>query len=690
MFYRRRHGESPQAETYVGRFPDVDAAWLAAAVNRDADLSDRSTGSPSKLGAPAIAQGLVPRNFGDYEILSEIAQGGMGIVYMARQVSLNRTVALKMILSGPRAAPADIERFHAEAEVASHLDHPGIVPIFEVGQVDGRHFYSMGFVEGRSLAARLAEGPLPPREAAELVHTICDAVQNAHDHGVIHRDLKPANVLIDSSGRPRITDFGLAKCLTDDAGRTTTGQMLGTPSYIPPEQAAGKLDLIGPASDIYALGAVLYALLTGRPPFQAASSVDTLRQVIDNDPVRPSELTPGTPRDLETIALKCLQKPIAGRYRSARELADDLQRFLDGRAILARPVSSWERGWRWCRRNPTLAGLAAMVAVLLVSIAAVSTVSAVKFREQYIRAEALQKAENTAKQAALVELWDSNLAAARAGRMSRQPGQRFASLRALETALKLDVPSGRSRDELRTAATAAMLLPDLELAREWPSPSQTALGATVDASFKRYARCDVDGRVSIRRVDDDAVLLQLPGFGTPPEYWPLAFTSDGRYLMQASLTSSLPTRRIWDLQAPSAPALVCGDPYDFSPDGKLLATIERGGVISVYVLANGKRQRRYKMAEFVPVRLAWNPRRPLLFLEATDRKSYRLLNLDSGAFGPRTPFAVDIAAVAWHPYGYTLAISDDDPSQHCKIHLIDAETGAETMAPLECTARQAS
>ena len=339
LFYRRRKGELPQAEAYVGRFPDIDAAWLSAAIEQIEN--DAVVDLPSDRGKSApINSILSPCSFGDYEILDEIAHGGMGIVYKARQASLNRIVALKMILLGAHASPAEIERFHAEAEVASRLDHHGIVPIFEVGQVGGRHFYSMGFVEGRSLAARLAEGPLPPREAAALLHTICDAVQYAHDRGVIHRDLKPANVMVDSEGRPRITDFGLAKCLTDDAGRTITGQMLGTPSYIPPEQAAGKHDLVGPASDIYALGAVLYALLTGRPPFQAASSIDTLRQVIDNEPVRPSELAPGTPRDLETIALKCLQKPLIQRYGSTRELAEDLLRYHEGRTIQARPESA--------------------------------------------------------------------------------------------------------------------------------------------------------------------------------------------------------------------------------------------------------------------------------------------------------------------------------------------------------------
>ena len=264
--YRRQRGERPGTDLYARQFPEVTADWLAAVLAQEVDT--RSAGSPP----PGL------RNFGDYELLAEIARGGMGVVYKARQVSLNRIVAVKMILSGLQASPADVERFHAEAEAAANLDHPGIVPIFEVGECQGQHWFSMGYVEGRSLADRLAEGPLPPRQAAQLLHDVCEAVEYAHLHRVIHRDLKPANILLDREGRPRISDFGLAKCLSDEAGRTTTGQMLGTPSYIPPEQAAGKLALIGPAADIYALGAVLYALLTGRPPFHAASSVDTLRR----------------------------------------------------------------------------------------------------------------------------------------------------------------------------------------------------------------------------------------------------------------------------------------------------------------------------------------------------------------------------------------------------------------------------
>ena len=290
--------------------------------------------TPSAGQRLALPLGTRIRYFGDYELLEEIARGGMGVVYKARQVKLNRVVALKMILAGQLAGEDDVKRFHTEAEAAANLDHPGIVPIFEVGEHEGQHYFSMGFVEGESLAAKVAKGPLPPREAAELVEQVARAVQFAHAKGVIHRDLKPANVLLDAAGHPRVTDFGLAKRVSGDSGLTASGQVLGTPSYMPPEQAAGKLDQIGIPSDVYSLGAILYTLLTGRPPFQAATPVDTLLQVLDQEPVSLRSLNAGIPRDLETIALKCLEKDRHRRYATAQDLAGELQRYLAGEPIL--------------------------------------------------------------------------------------------------------------------------------------------------------------------------------------------------------------------------------------------------------------------------------------------------------------------------------------------------------------------
>ena len=294
-----------------------------------------------------------------------------------------------MILAGQLASEDDVKRFYTEAEAAANLDHPGIVPIYEIGEHDGQHYFSMAFVEGDSLSGKLADGPLPPREAADLTRQIAEAIAYAHEQGVIHRDLKPGNVLLDRDSQTRVTDFGLAKRTEGDSELTGTGQILGTASYMPPEQASGKTSQVGPLADVYSLGALLYCLLTGRPPFQAASVMDTLMQVIEQEPVPPRQLNPNIPADLETICLKCLQKETAKRYASARELAADLARFHNGEPILARPVGTPERAWRWCRRNPIVSGLSAAVAMALVVGIGVSTYYAQHFEDEFKRAEGL-------------------------------------------------------------------------------------------------------------------------------------------------------------------------------------------------------------------------------------------------------------------------------------------------------------
>lgn len=288
---------------------------------------------------------------GDYELLEEVARGGMGVVYRARQASLNRIVALKLILAGQVAGAQEIERFHVEAEAAAKLDHPGIVTIYEVGEHNDRHYLSMAYVEGGSLADRLREGPLPPREAARCVKRITEAVVYAHERGVIHRDLKPGNVLLDANGDPKVTDFGLAKRIDGDSELTATGQILGTPSYMSPEQAAGRTNEVDTRSDVYALGAILYVLLTGRPPHQADNSVDTLLQVIEQEPVSPRRLNTSIPKDIDSVCLKCLEKKPSSRYASAAELAEDLERYLQGEPVRARALTPLTRLWRWSDKN---------------------------------------------------------------------------------------------------------------------------------------------------------------------------------------------------------------------------------------------------------------------------------------------------------------------------------------------------
>jgi tetratricopeptide (TPR) repeat protein/tRNA A-37 threonylcarbamoyl transferase component Bud32 len=365
-----------------------------------ATIASQAPAGPEAAGNQTGGPDRVPRFFGDYELLQELAHGGMGVVYKARQRKLNRVVALKMILAGQLASAADVQRFYTEAEAAAQLDHPGIVRVFEVGEQDGQHFFSMSYVAGGSLAAAVKDGPLPPREAAALVRKVAEAVAYAHGRGIIHRDLKPANILLDEGGQPQVTDFGLAKRLASDSQLTGTGQVMGTPSYMPPEQAQGRVQEVGPAADVYALGAILYCLLTGRPPFQAAGVMDTLRQVLELEPAAPRLLNPGVDRDLETICLKCLEKQPSKRYVSAQALADDLRRYAAGESILARPVGSAERLGRWCRRNPRTAAAVAAVSLLLLLVSVGSTWAALTIRQERNQKELERQAAVAAREEA--------------------------------------------------------------------------------------------------------------------------------------------------------------------------------------------------------------------------------------------------------------------------------------------------
>jgi tetratricopeptide (TPR) repeat protein len=407
-------GEAPQLEEYLSRFPqfatqlrdqfEVDQALESAL------LSDAKTRldfrSPRAAAAPAAVPG--------YELLGELGRGGMGVVYKARQSRLKREVALKMILGGPHAAPAQLARFRTEAEAVARLQHPNIVQIYEVGEHNGLPYFSLEYVAGGTLAERLDGTPLPARDAAPLVETLARAIHYAHERGVVHRDLKPANILLASGGReppeglavsgagspsggsrpplargePKIADFGLAKQMEGSDVHTQSGTLLGTPSYMAPEQARGEAHAVGPRTDVYALGAVLYELLTGRPPFRAASVMETVRQVIREEPVAPTRLVPGVPRDLETVCLKCLEKDPGRRYASAAALADDLGRFLRREPLLARPAGRWERAVKWARRRPLAAALAGVVALAAGTLLAVWAGFTLELRRERDRAEA--------------------------------------------------------------------------------------------------------------------------------------------------------------------------------------------------------------------------------------------------------------------------------------------------------------
>jgi tetratricopeptide (TPR) repeat protein len=387
---RRRRGEAPERAEYLARFPDY-----AHLVNIAFD--EPSSGQKTRHDAPSgldSEKGSLPEVSG-YEILDELGRGGMGVVYLARHRQLDRLVALKMVLAGEFAAPAVLARFRAEARAAARLLHPGIVQLFEVGEQAGRPFVALEYVSGGSLARRLAAAPLPARAAARLVEALARAMEAAHERGIVHRDLKPSNVLLTTDGNPKVTDFGLAKALGADSGLTRSESILGSPSYMAPEQAEGRAKQVGPAADIYSLGTILYEGITGRPPFKSATALETLEQVKTAEPVPPGRLVPGVPRDLETICLTCLLKEPIRRYPTAAALADDLERFLRGEPIRARPVTFAERAWRWARRRPAVAGLVVALALALAGGFSGMTVL-------WLRAERLRRAA------------DANLAHARA------------------------------------------------------------------------------------------------------------------------------------------------------------------------------------------------------------------------------------------------------------------------------------
>ncbi|HUR47512.1 MAG TPA: protein kinase [Candidatus Saccharimonadales bacterium] len=352
----------PQCGTAL--LTDAPDGLCPACLLREA-LPASDSHSPRDKSSPAPAGFLF--QLGDYELVREVARGGMGVVYLARQKSLNRLVALKMISAGQLATDIELQRFHTEAEAVARLDHPNIVPIYEVGEKGGCQYFTMKYVEGGNLAEKLAKPgkPYTPLDAAALTSQIARAVHYAHERGILHRDLKPTNILLNQQGEPLLTDFGLAKLIESGSSPTQTIAVMGTANYMSPEQAAGKGRQVTTATDVYSLGAILFELLTGRPPFQAESAVATLRKVIDEEPPRPSALNPAVSRDLETICLKCLERDPQQRYSSALELAQDLDRALRHEPIHARPAGAWERVVKTIRRRPTIAALTGAIALAL-------------------------------------------------------------------------------------------------------------------------------------------------------------------------------------------------------------------------------------------------------------------------------------------------------------------------------------
>jgi WD40 repeat protein/anti-sigma factor RsiW len=649
----------PACEARAGRLDELADSAIQAlrqpASDPAAPARTSLNAGPAGEGEAAPTPTTGPAAVPGYEVLGELGRGGMGVVYRARQTSLDRIVALKMLLSAEHAGPQELARFRTEAEALARLQHPNLVQIYDVGHQDGLPYFSLEYCGGGSLAAKLDGTPLPPRPAAELAETLARAMHAAHQQGIVHRDLKPANVLLTADGTPKITDFGLAKRLDGEPGQTASGAVMGTPSYMAPEQAGGKSGKVGPAADVYALGAILYELLTGRPPFKAATPLDTVLQVLSDEPVPPRGLQPKLPRDLETICLKCLEKAPQRRYPSAAELADDLGRFLAHRPVRARRTSAPERLWRWTRRHPGWA----TAALLLILLAGGATAAAVALQAQLTRAKEAEAGKTE-------QLWEARFAQAWAIRLGRHPGQRFKSLALLED-LARERPDPRLRDEM----AACYALPDLHVVRRWtidPPGAQPVDVCAFDRDQRLYARLDRAGGLTVHRVADGTLVRRLPGQFQAPVLSP-----DGRYLAAARRGTG-GTLLVWrlDSEQPVIDAAADGPPngVDFTPDSRTVLSAGPNGTVTVRGLDGAP-----------PVRLACGRLRTDWFAAHPDGKRFAVAVVSPGSWRPvlraPRPVAVQVrdlktgdvkaelpvswfvSGLAWHPGGELLAVCRD-------------------------------
>jgi WD40 repeat protein len=621
--------------------------------------------SPGMVSAPppTAAYPQVP----GYSIDGVLGRGGMGIVYRAQQTSLSRPVALKMMLAGADAGSEDLERFRAEAEAVARLSHPNIVQIHEVGDHQGAPFFSLEFVEGGGLDRRLKGVPQPPGAAGRLAETLARAMHVAHQRGIVHRDLKPANVLVAADGTPKITDFGLAKRLDADSSQTRSGTIMGTPSYMAPEQAEGRTLEVGAAADVYALGAILYELLTGRPPFRGSTPVETLLQVVHDEPVPPSRLQPTVPRDLETVCLKCLEKEPAKRYANAIELAEDLRRFQVGEPTLARPVGLAGRLHKWARRNPTVASLSALAIVL--AIAGLSGVSwqlhetsEALEREKEARGDAQVKTieaetahENEKKKAEEYRqlLYDSQMDRAY---QAWDQGRVGVTLRILD-----DLRPAPGQTDLRRAEWFCLW--QLCHGERWVfrGHSRVVVATAFSPDGKWLATGSPDRSVRLCSIEtgECRVLASWPvGRGV----FALAFAPDGRTLavgggpgqdLSAGYVAILDVKTGAVRVEHRQPATVYG--LAFQPSGERLASAGFDGIVRVYDVHKGTLERELKGHDSAVLCVAYSPDGALLASGGWD-KTARLWNAKDGTPGPVMKTATSyVQAVTFSPDGSRLA-----------------------------------
>jgi serine/threonine protein kinase/Tfp pilus assembly protein PilF len=646
-----------------------------ALANRDDSVTQDLTAPAAPSNAPG-APATLPRQVAGYVVLEEIGRGGMSVVYKALQTQPARIVALKMLLAGSHAEPERLARFLAEADAIARLQHPQIVQIYEVGQHEGLPFLALEHVAGGSLAQRLGGTPLPSREAATLLEQVARAVQYAHENGVVHRDLKPGNILLSLSREPsvstevalaegsrlngalpKITDFGLAKQERSDL--TATGAIVGTPAYMAPEQALGHNRVVGPAADVYALGAMLYEMLTGRPPFQGATPLETLEQIVVQEPVPPSQLQGKTPRDLSIICLKCLQKEPRHRYASAGALADDVRRFLDHQPIRARRTPWHERMRRWCRRNPVVAGLLAAVAVVLVLGSTISTWEAVRANSALTRTRAAERMARLREAEALV-------GQAHGIRYSRRAGQRFDALTALGKATAIGREIGQPPqwfDRLRNEAIAALALPDVHITRELGNLPPDSVQVDVSDDFELYARTTDKGGCIIRRVADDGEVATLPELGEPAS---VAFGPGRQLVLQGQ---KLHRCQLWDLSG-SQPVRRIEEPagvvsWSFRRDGRLLVLGRADGGIQAHATDTGECLHRLAPGAVTKsIGLAVHPTEPVVAVFSYFSNVLQLRDLRTGAVVASLTLPCRGAGAGdWSPDGTTLAMPEGDNRQ---------------------------
>jgi WD40 repeat protein len=672
IFQAEEAGRPLSVDAYVERWPHLRepllefwhdrthfARW-AAHLGADTGGPQAPAAGPIATGAPAPAAVDPAGRIQGYEVLQELGRGGMGVVYRARQLQPVRLVALKMIRADRlEALPAAerrawVGRLQREAQMVASLEkHPHIVTLYEAGEALGQPYFTMQLVEGGSLAERLRgerEG-LHRRDLSadvRLLAKVARAIEFAHRHGILHCDLKPGNILLDAAGEPLVSDFGLARRL-DHTGSTAPGGVEGTASYMAPEQAAGRKGAATTAADVYGLGAILYEILTGQPPFRGQGELETLLLVMHQEPVRPRVLDPRVPADLETVCLKALEKEPQARYGSAAALADDLDNWLADRPIRARRSGSGERLWRWARRNPLVAGLAASIALGVVLFAVSAVLVAVYLRSQLTRAE-------QAEYEALAERQrDRHLADARRLRQTSRPGRRFEGLALLAEAAQV-----RRDPELRGEVIASLVLDDVRPLRQWPANTGAELGVAFDADLERYATVGADGTVCVRRVADDQDVGRLPGPGARPQSAAVCFSPVRRLLAVGHQEAGGKTEwRLWDFEGDRVERSFAADglAFAYSPDGRWAAFGQPAGGIGLLDLDQaGAPARSLGAGLKSPRQIVFHPTRQLVAVCPAREHAGKLLDLETDQVLSTPSQESVISALAWRGDGRVFAL----------------------------------